>query len=435
MFTQPYHVTVWHYARDEFINAPGECSCRHRPTNKAKRNLLPRLAYRAGIPQDQQKSLHLSIISSFDDIPIFGKAWDRLVDEAPEGSVFQTFDWQTAWWRMFGENRKLRIILVKEGEDHLVGILPLYIEYVNILPLVGVRRIRLVGYGGDTAPDDLGAIVSAGADSAQVSALLADGLMSIRSQWDIAVFEDLEPNSPLIPALQNRSEGKIEIKGGARIAFVELPRSWDEYLGKLSSNRRWKLRRGRTRLNKRTPYRFHVVADRNELDVFYPELIRLHHDRWQHRSQTFGFSSDRYVEFHRSVMADMLARDCLRFMLLISKDGVIAANYCYRWKGAFYFFQGGFARAYEPYRLGEVMMGHAIEQAISEGMHSFDMLRGEHDYKKSLTDQVRKRTHLHVYRPTMRTVSYRMLRHCYRRMRQLYSRTHERHEGSDSVAA
>lgn len=405
------------------------------PTRRQSENSLPsRPADRTEAPGSRQGHPHFSIISSFDDIPDFGEIWDWLVDGPPDGSVFQTFGWQTAWWRMFGENRKLRIVLAKDGEGRPVGILPLYIEHANGLSPVGVRRIRLIGYGGDTAPDDLGAIVGAGADPEQVVEALADGLMSIRSQWDIAVLQDLDPCSPLVPVLRDRCKGRAEIKDGARISYVKLPESWDDYLDKLSANRRWKLRRGRTKLNQHLPYRFHVVADKSELDIYYPELVRLHHERWRHRSENFGFSSDKYVEFHRSVMADMLARDCLRFMLLINDEGVVAANYCYRWKGAFYFFQGGFARAYEAFRIGEVMMGHAIEQAISEGMHTFDMLRGEHDYKKSLTDQVRTRTHLHVYQPTIRTMSYRMLRYGYRRMRQLYSGTRERHGEPYTIA-
>jgi CelD/BcsL family acetyltransferase involved in cellulose biosynthesis len=360
-----------------------------------------------------------SILKQADALDALEVRWTRLVERSPEASVFQTFAWQSIWWRVFGKGRDLRIILAEDGEE-LVGLLPVYVERTDLLPAVGLRKLRLIGYGGDTAPDDLGAI-TAGGDPKAVIESLVDGLLSLQGEWDIAELDDLHPDSALIKALGARLGGQVALEEGARISYVELPETWDGYLAKLSSNRRWKLRRGRKKLHEHKPYRFHLVRSADELERFYPELVRLHHDRWEHRSEDFGFSTDGYVGFHRDVMAAMLEADCLRLMLLIGEDEtVMAANYCYRWRGGFYFFQGGFARDYERFRIGEVLMGHAIEQAIGEGMQVFDMLRGEHDYKKSLTDRIRTRTHLRIYQPTLRTLSYRTLRAGYRQVRRLY---------------
>ncbi len=361
--------------------------------------------------------MQFSIISTSDAFAGLKDRYGDLVERSPDCSVFQTFSWQATWWRFFGAGRDLRIILAEEG-GVLLGLLPVYIEKTDLLPAIGLRKLRLIGYGGDTAPDDIGPLLAAD-DRDRVVTTLIEGLMSIQDEWDIAVFDDLHPDCPLMAALLARREGRAEVTDGVRISYVELPESWDGYLAKLSSNRRWKIRRGRKKLNQHKPYQFKLVGTQEELDRYYPELVQLHHDRWEHRAEEFGFSTEGYVEFHRTVMAAMLEEDSLRLMVLANEDGVIAANYCYRWRGGFYFFQGGFSRAYERFRIGEVMMGHAIEQAISEGMTVFDMLRGEHDYKKSLTDETRTRVNLQLYRPTLRTFSYRTLRAGYRQMRRM----------------
>ncbi|MGI9451457.1 MAG: GNAT family N-acetyltransferase, partial [Geminicoccaceae bacterium] len=354
------------------------------------------------------------IVSTSDALIALEDRWNELVARSPDSSVFQTYTWLATWWRFFGQDRALRVILA-EDDGKLFGLLPVYIERSHLLPVIGLRKLRLIGYGGDTAPDDLGPILDGDHRQAALDALI-EGLESLRPEWDIAEFDDLDPKSPLIEAMQTLRPGEVDLAEGASISYVDLPETFDEYLAELSSNRRWKIRRGRKKLLESTGYRCHVVASKAELDRHYPDLVRLHKDRWETRAEDIGFSTEGYVEFHRSVMADMLEQDCLRLMLLISDDGAIAANYCYRWRGNFYFFQGGFAKAYEPYRIGEVLMGHAIEQAIAEGMQVFDMLRGEHDYKKSLTDKVRTRTHLYLNQPTLRTRSYRALRACYRTM-------------------
>ena len=361
--------------------------------------------------------MQFSIVTTSDALIALGDRWNDLVARSPDCSVFQTYAWLANWWRFFGQDRALRVILAEE-DGTLFGLLPVYIERSHLLPVIGLRKLRLIGYGGDTAPDDLGLILDGERRQDALDAVIA-GLESLRPEWDIAEFDDLDPKSPLIGAMQTIRPDEVDIAEGASISYVELPETFDEYLAKLSSNRRWKIRKGRKKLLESTGYRFHVVATQDELDRHYPDLVRLHKDRWQTRAEDIGFSTEGYVEFHKSVMADMLKQDCLRLMLLISDEEAIAANYCYRWQGGFYFFQGGFAKAYEPYRIGEVLMGHAIEQAIAEGMQVFDMLRGEHDYKKSLTDKVRTRTHLYLNQPTLRTRSYRALRAGYRTVRSL----------------
>lgn len=378
--------------------------------------------------------MQFSIVSTMDDFSALEDRWNDLISRAPGSSVFQTFAWLNTWWRVFGDDRAMHIITASDGKT-LIGLLPVYIERSHLLSAIGLRKLRLIGYGGDTTPDDLGPIL---AESHQEQAidLLTKGLNSLRSEWDIAEFDDLDPQSPLISAIQAQRPGELEVAEGAKIAYVELPDSFDGYLAKLSSNRRSKIRRGRKKLGEHADYRFHIVRSQAELDRHYPDLIRLHKDRWEGRAEDIGFSTEGYVTFHRDVMADLLKQDALRLMFLISEERAIAASYCYRWRRAFYFFQGGIDKDYKAYRIGEVMMGHAIEQAISEGMQLFDMLRGEHDYKNSLTDMTRRRTHLRLNQPTLRTISYRTLRAGYRSIRGLYASPSDHdHGAADGVIA
>ncbi len=363
--------------------------------------------------------MQASLISTEEDFFALEAQWNRLVERSATSSVFQTFAWQATWWRFFGRGQELRIIKV-EQEGELVGLLPLYIERrTDLLPAVGLRRLRLVGYGGDTAPDDLGVIL-AGPDPDGAMCALMEELHTLRNEWDIALLEDLHPDSPLIPLVQEQMGDRVDLDDGVRISYAELPDSWEAFLAGCSQRRRWKLRRGRTKLAEQCPYRFLLVKTEEELRTYYPELVRLHRDRWKESPELGGFSTTAYVEFHREVTAAMLKQDCLRLMFLINEDETpIAANYCYHWRGAFYGFQMGFALDHQHLRVGEVLMCHAIEQAIDEGMGIFDMLRGEHDYKQWLTSGYRQRKTLLVHQPTMRTLSYQALRASYRKARKL----------------
>lgn len=363
--------------------------------------------------------MRASVIATTEAFLALEDRWHRLVERSSDCSIFQTFAWQATWWRFFGRDQPLRLILA-EHEGELVGILPLYIEHrTDLLPAVGLRRLRLIGYGGDTTPDDLGLILADDHAEPALDALM-EALHTIQKDWDIALFEDLDPNSPLIRRIQAQMGDKIDLDEGVNISYAELPDSWDGFLATCSQRRRWKLRRGRSKLAEHSPYRFVLVKTEDELETYFPELVRLHRDRWQGSADQGGFSTQAYVDFHSEVTSAMLRQDGLRLMFLVNEDGTtIAANYCYHWRGAFYGFQMGFAMDHKHLRVGEVLMGHAIEQAIDEGMHIFDMLRGDHDYKQWLTNKSRQRLHLMVHQPTMRTLTYRVLRASYRKAQKL----------------
>ncbi|HPU25822.1 MAG TPA: GNAT family N-acetyltransferase [Phycisphaerae bacterium] len=46
-----------------------------------------------------------------------------------------------------------------------------------------------------------------------------------------------------------------------------------------------------------------------------------------------------------------------------------------------YYYLGGFDPEYGRLSPGKLLVAHALEQAIGEGMRGFDVLRGREDYK------------------------------------------------------
>ena len=82
--------------------------------------------------------------------------------------------------------------------DALIGILPTWVDTIRVLRRP-VRLLRLVGIGGDTAPDDLGPILAAGREE-EAAAALADAVMRL-SDWDVLALSDMEPGSAFTAAM------------------------------------------------------------------------------------------------------------------------------------------------------------------------------------------------------------------------------------------
>jgi CelD/BcsL family acetyltransferase involved in cellulose biosynthesis len=332
--------------------------------------------------------------------------WNRLHDQAVTASIFTSWIWQFQWWQVYGRDQPLRLLVALErGEP--VGILPLYIQRTKVMG-VPVRLLRFVGTGADTHPDDLGPILAAERED-EIALKLAQAALRI-SEADVLVLSDIDPRSRFPHALE-RAAGKAHRPSFSspceRIAYVDLPPTWPEFLKSMSSDRRTRLRSARKKIQ---AARFFVWNDAATLDHAVDRLVELHRSRWHETGGSESFQSAEYVDFHRRIIKASFARGWLRLYCL-ELDGEIAAiTYCYRFRQGVYLMQAGFDPAKAKCNPGKVLLGHALEHAIGEGNVVFDFLRGEHRYKNQLATGHRATSCVRVFRYTLGGLAYRARR-------------------------
>ncbi|MGQ0654261.1 MAG: GNAT family N-acetyltransferase [Betaproteobacteria bacterium] len=316
--------------------------------------------------------------------------WNRLQESAAGASPFTAWAWQFEWWRVYGAGRRLHILTAVRGAE-LCGVLPLYVETQKTLG-VPVRVARLVGMGGDTYPDDLGPFFAPGCESEASEALVSAALGS--RDWDVISLEDMDSRLPFGRALEAAAGSRgmrSQRAGNERIVYIDLPQSWEAYLGSLSRNRRSKIRSQRKKLHQEPGARFYVWRDASRLDEAFDRLVGLHHKRWRSTGQeSESFRTPEYLDFHRSVMRTSLLRGALRLYVLEVAGEAAAMLYALRFRGRVFVVQSGFDPDLARLRPGLVLLGHAIQHAIEEGNRVFDFLRGEHSYKDQLAGSERE---------------------------------------------
>jgi hypothetical protein len=72
--------------------------------------------------------------------------------------------------------------------------------------------------------------------------------------------------------------------------------------------------------------------------------------------------------------------------------------------------QSGFDPDFSDVKPGQVLLGHIIENAISEGTKILDFLRGDHRYKDELATGERETVYVTAYRPRPGSLVYVMRR-------------------------
>lgn len=335
--------------------------------------------------------------------------WDGLQERAAVSSVFVSWVWQYEWWRVYGRGQALRI-LVAEQAGEAIGILPLYLQAVTVLG-VGVKKLRLIGTGGDTYPDDLGPLLAAGHESVAATLLAAEIARS--ADWDVLELSDIDSQS-VFPDTLARMACELGLEHtkvrAERIVYLRLPATWDAFLMSLHGGRRSRMRSARKKLASAHRTRFFVWEDGASLDQCVDRLIELHRKRWESSGASDSFATREYCDFHRAAIKACHGRGWLRMHCLEVSGKVAAILYCYRFRNRVFLMQAGFDPELARFKPGSVLLGYAIEHAIAEGNEVLDFLRGEHRYKNELATGERETASVSAYRPTSGAWIYRTRR-------------------------
>jgi CelD/BcsL family acetyltransferase involved in cellulose biosynthesis len=307
-------------------------------------------------------------------------AWDWLLREYPLASTFSTWEWLAPWWRAFGKGRELMALGFWHGEE-LVGLAALSVSRDRGKGGLPVKVLRLMGDGsGDS--DNLDVPVKPGSEQQVVSALLPY-LETNKKLWDVFELNTLPCNSPVAALLSTSAQKqKWNVLQTERVAsVVELPASWEEYLGQLSSEDQKNLNRYARRMEKRYQTRIFRITQESELDGCLEALFRLHQQRWEADGQAGSFGSEDRRTFYYDLSRALLSRGWLELWAL-QLDGVYAAvQYAFRYREVVYQLQEGNDPQKSSDRVGFVLRGEVMKKLIAEGVRVYDFLGGQPGYK------------------------------------------------------
>ncbi len=354
--------------------------------------------------------LDISVVSELQAFDQLAPDWKELQSRDTSSSIFLSWDWQRLWWKHYGSDRELCIVVARIAHQ-VVGLLPLYVErHRRAGGLFEARKLRQIGVGGDTAPDDLGGLFLPEHEQDASRAIVRYLAREFR-RWDMLDWSDLAPGTALAHALQTelRDESlRVNSVLSDPITFGRLPSCWDAYRKGLSRNRREVMGRKRRKFEALAGACCRLVDAPTEVDAAFDRLAELHRLRWSSRTERPAFSTAQYMGFHRELMRALVPQGRLCLLELELGGRSIAMLYGLRYKGRFCLFQTGFDPAYAQHSPGDVLMGYAVELAIGQGHDIFDMLKGDHEYKRHFFQDSRRNLQIRAFRRGLVDTAYRL---------------------------
>jgi CelD/BcsL family acetyltransferase involved in cellulose biosynthesis len=303
------------------------------------------------------------------DLHAFDEArWNGLLDRSRLPSVFLTWQWQTEWSQAFTAERPIQILAATDAAGTLAGLLPLYED--------GPERQRILG--GVDVSDYLDVIAPDGGEAEVWTALLQHRAGQTVA-WDLHGIRSASATATLLPELAPAHGLTASVEREDRCPVLALPKTWDEYLARLSGKDRHELRRKIRRLERElpgaSPSSHATVAGWDEAMTRFLTLHRLS------KVGKARFMDERMERFFRSATARLAAAGWARLWFLEFEGAAVAGFLCLEYGGSVGLYNSGFDPARATLAPGIVLLAHVIRDAIDRGFPVFDFLRGEEPYK------------------------------------------------------
>ena len=301
-------------------------------------------------------------------------ACEALLGRTSRPTIFLAPWWISAWHRACGSGDAPTVVRALDGDD-----------------LVGVAALSADGetlsLAGDPDLFDYQDLAIATGREAEVCAALMDHLGAGGGPspgWREFVLPSTRAGSASATALAEAARDRgmgVECDEAGAAPAVELPGTWDEFLGSLPKRHRHELRRKMRRL--------HASGSARQVTVSGPDGLEDHVDEFlglmaATNEMKAGFLTAPRRRFFHLVAAEAAARGALRLSFLELEGRRVAGCLIFDCAGEYMLYNSGYDPARSDLSVGLLNKALAIREAIEAGRGAFDFLKGAERYKYGL---------------------------------------------------
>ncbi len=321
--------------------------------------------------------LSLTVHTNASAFEVLQPEWNALLDHARSNRIFSTWEWQSTWWTAYHPG-ELLIIAVRNDDEELVGLAPLFIDANRNAHFVGCEDVT----------DYLDIIVHQDYET-EVYHALADYLAENKgNNFDAIELCNIPAESPTLSGFQEVLVSAGFTTGTELIdvcPVIELGDDWEEYLANLDKKQRHEIRR-KIRRASGDNINWYIVSDEHdlttELDTFLDLMACASEDK------TKFLQDENNLAFFKAMVPLFYEKGWLQ-LAIIKMDGEPAAGYLnFDYGNEIGVYNSGLnIEVGGTLSLGIVLLSHLINHAIDQGRDRFDLLRGNETYKYRMGGQ------------------------------------------------
>ncbi|RLI18671.1 hypothetical protein DRO54_09820 [Candidatus Bathyarchaeota archaeon] len=333
-------------------------------------------------------SLKVEKIESFSEFEGLRNFWNKILQKSMDNDIFSTWDWLWCWWKHFGSGRKLRILIVKEG-NQVIGIAPFMLSNYNFLRFSKLSKIEFMS----SPHGDYNNFILLRRE-AECVRLLLDALMEF-SDWNMLDLRDIREESASAKTLISISSSKngnlkLKVKVKTLCPYIRLPSRIETFERRLSRNVRRNLRKRMRKLSRMYKVEFTNQKEFNSVSEAMTAFFRLHQKRWRAKGELGAFASENFRKFHLDLAKIFDEKGWLALHFLMLDGEPVAAAYTFNYNSKKYGYLTGFDPDFKQFGVGNLLKMHIIEECIRKGYKEYDLTRDFEPYKADWATNIRK---------------------------------------------
>ncbi|MGE5451788.1 MAG: GNAT family N-acetyltransferase [Acidobacteriota bacterium] len=322
-------------------------------------------------------------------------AW-RDLEARSEASFFTSWSWIGTWLRNLPADVQ-PLLLRARIDDRLMGagiLIPSVVWKARCIP---IRTWRLHETGQrelDEITIEYNGLVIDASIGHLVEPMMMQYLIDHGSQWDELQFNALR--RPPLPPKSHRRAGidwnQTRLKRVRRAAYqINLGdvRQAGQHVQLIKQKTRYHIRRSLSAFEAFGPVVTEVAQTVEQALGFLARLKHYHQAYWDGKNVQGAFSHPHFNAFHEQLIRSCFDRGEIQLVAVKAGEQEIAYLYNFVWQGHVYNYQSGVNYADMGGKNSPGLASHTLTIDLNAGLghHTYDLMVGDHHYKRALTLQ------------------------------------------------
>lgn len=358
--------------------------------------------------------MKISIASTYNDLLELKDEWENIFKKSGTGNIFASWEWCSLWWKHFGKQHELIVLIVKDGNE-TIGIAPMMISKGDC-PAFSETVISFIG--GDIT-DYMDFVICR--DNKEAIKAILNFLVTF-NKWgkvDLKRIPDSSSNLTLLKECISGLRQPSMFRESSINPFVEIDGTWDDYYKSMSKGMRQDIRTTLNKLKLVGEVNF-VTYDADTYKEALDALFELHRMRQDYKLGQSLFDTQHSRDFFYDLAPAFIKSGWVDITALTINNRVISIAFALKYAGVFYYWIPAFDTEFIKYSLSKVHIQNLLKSCFEQNCREFDFMRGDEEYKFKWTNAVHKSYDVRIYRnnlyfnmDTLRAASRNYLKELY----------------------
>ena len=329
--------------------------------------------------------LKIDRIDNFEEFLKLEPIWNTLLAQSDCDMPFLTFEWFSCWWKTFGLNSELILLLIKD-KDQITAIAPLMRKKIKWrwLPVVAISFIA--NYHSNRC-----GLIIAKNEKRGIFDLIFKYFKESECHFDILCFDFIMKDSmtdKLLKEALSVNMMKYRAMNGDLSPYIQIQGSWDDYKKSMSSNFRHKLNRTKNKFERHGKYEIRKFTNDLTSEAMQ-DLAAVSRKTWKFKEKTAIASNTQYMDLYSSIAKIFSKKEWLNIWILKLGNKPISFILNFVYKNKVYSSKIGFDEEYADFAPGEFLNAAAIKDCFDNKMDEYDWLGENLPFKTRWTPHCR----------------------------------------------